>query len=270
MKPKRSLALLRSLALVVFLASPISFTRAATSAAQPGDKFKLTWERLDLPENQMARKQWSDANERARSGMVSKEELAPLQFNLEHLESLRPYRFTLHSEGGTLREFLTALSRDKEVNLTLINAGAPSDLDLILPPFDVRNANWNMIVEVIANFVATRGLFLKIAGSDQANPDISKSVVCVMRPDSADNKRTADAGFESFQIGDYLADTQTIDEIVDAIRTGWGLVPGSSQDALRIKFHPATKLLLVSGPSAATQVAKQVLNGLRKKPATHP
>lgn len=236
-------------------------------AAAQSRKFTFEWTPIRFPELDFQAERLQEVSNRYKAGAADKRELADAELHWSQLHDHRPYRFAVRSEGGPLRELLAEMSRDKDINLTVINAGDSSDLDLVLPAFELRNANWPMLIEVLSNFVATRGLLLKLAGSDYPNLDLAKTVLCVMRRNEApEARRSAESAFESFQLGDYINNTQTVESIVDAIRTGWALLPGSDQDALRIKYHPETKLLLVSGPASATQVARQIVNGLRKKP----
>jgi hypothetical protein len=240
---------------------------ADTPAAAQSRNFTFAWTPAPFPELDFLKERLQEISNRYKAGMADKRELAEVERQWRQLDEHRPYRFAVRSEGGPLRELLAEMGRDKEINLSVINAGDSSDLDLVLPAFELRNANWSMLIEVLSNFVATRGLLLKLAGSDYPNLDLAKTVLCVMRRNEApEARRSSDSAFESFQLADYIHRAQTVDVVVDAIRGGWALVPGSDQAALRIKFHPETKLLLVSGPASATQVARQIVAGLQKKP----
>ncbi len=258
----------RALMLVVALAAIIPALPAAEANPSPKQstaKFEVSWSRLRTPEMEVTQAQLNLLMNRYKSGAATKEELANLEYQFQRAERERPYRLSLTSKGGTVRELLSILSAGSEAKLTLINAGEAADLEIVLPAFELNNASWNMVIEVLSNFVATRGLILKIAGSDGPTLDASGSVVCVMRrADSAEGRRSPETRFESYQLSEYLDTNQTVDVIVDAIQTAWKLNPANDPDALRVKFHPGTKLLLVTGSANATLVATQVIKGLHK------
>ncbi len=233
-------------------------------------KFQLSWTRLEPPELKFVAEKLKLADARYLTGTGSNEEVIGLRQDLERIEERAPYRFTIESKGGTLREFLAATSIGSEVTFTLVNAGEPVDLETALPPFNLRNVHWETVIEVLSNFLAARGLQLKLAGSDTSNPAESKSVICVLRRDRsfAEPNRPAPSEFDSFQLSEQIHDTQTVDVIVDAIRSAWELDPSRDPKALLLKFHPATKMLFVSGPGPATTIARQVIGGLRKNPVS--
>ena len=97
---------------------------------------------------------------------------------------------------------------------------------------------------------------------------VSQSVVCVLRStDSAsDAKRASQPAFESYQLAEFIYADQTLEVIFDAIYTAWSIDPKHDPASLRLKFHPGTKLLFVSGPAPATTITRQVVAGLRKNP----
>lgn len=279
-RPARLTRLL-ALGLAAALTSPLLTIRAADAAAVVAaktapEKFKVTYTRADPPELSLLDERVTLLNNQYKSGVGSKEELMQLMFTRDRMLQNRPYLLTIHSEGGTLRELLAAFSVGREPTLTVINGGESSDLDIPVPAFDLRNAHWLTVIEVISNFVATRGLLLKTAGSDNDNPNASASITCVMRrAGGADGRQAGEPAFEAFQLTDYIVRDKTVDDdmvqtITEAIRAGWAIVPGADQSALRLKYHPETRLLLVSGPAPAVQVAKQVIAGLPKKKPANP
>lgn len=272
---KKRHLLLTALALLALLDSPASGQVAppdkskAPAAKSTPAKFELGVSRIDPPELTQAYRRLESAQQRFRSGNLSKEELAELSYQVEILEQRTPFALLLHSAGGPLSAFLEATSSSRGgVSFTLINAGDPADLETPLPPFTLKNANWAIIIGVLESFLESRGLGLKFVGGDSPNPAEAKSVICVLRrlDPTADAKRTR-SELESFQISDNIFKDQTVEVIVDAIRSAWELEPTNDPVALRIKFHPATNLLLVSGPGSATHIARQVIAGLKKKPA---
>lgn len=256
-------------ALFALLVPPLSAAeKPAAPEAKSTPKFQLSWTRIPPPEQKVAVERVKSAEARVLSGTGSNQELMGLRGDLENIENRAAYRFTIQSAGGTLREFIAATSISSEVSFTLINAGEPIDLETPLPPFSLRNVSWATVVEVLANFLATRGLQLKHTGL--GNSDNAAAVICVLRRDRpmAELDRLSQPEFESFQLAEQIHDTQTVDLIVDAIRTAWTLDSTHDPKALLLKFHPGTKMLFVSGPGPATTIARQVIGGLRKNPVS--
>jgi hypothetical protein len=179
----------------------------------------------------------------------------------------------VRSAGGPLSAFLAEsdLSRFGMGALTVINAGDPADLETELPPFNLRNSNWGTIVGVLSAFLNTRGLELKVAGSDNPNVAESKSVVCVLRRigPSREFKSAQAPVFDSFQLAPSL-EFQSIDDIVAAIRLAWELDPSRKAADLQLKFHAPTAMLLVSGPPEAVQIAQKVVVNLKRDPLAPP
>lgn len=270
---KKRLLPLTALALLALLAAPASAqpsppakTKAPETKAGPA-KFELGISQVNPPELTQAYKRLESAQQRFGSGNMSKEELAELTYQVELMVRRTPYVLDLRSSGGPLSAFVEAVSTSRGgVSFTLINAADPADLETPLPPFTLKDANWATIIGVLESFLESRGLGLRFVGGDSPNPAEAKSVVCVLRRlDPVADAKRARSELESFQIGDNIFKDQTVEVIVDAIRTAWELDPANDPAALRIKFHPATKLLLVSGPGPATHIASQVVSGLRKK-----
>jgi hypothetical protein len=223
-------------------------------------KFELTWTQLPFAELEVALRNLAHSEKVYHQGGLSEEELGIQRIQVAALERRAPYQLSIRSNGGSLREFVTAASSSEVGSFSLINAGEPADLETPLPAFNLRNANWGTVIEVLANFLSTRGLQLRIAGSDTE----ARSVVCVLRrvDTSKEDKLAGATQFDSFPLGAYLAD-QSIDDIVGAIRAGWELDPKHDRDALRLKFHPPTSILLVSGPPEAIAVASKVISQLK-------
>ncbi len=273
---KKRFTSLLAAAFVALLALQLQPTARAASAEKSGEtasqgRFQLSWSRHSTREFELAEEKFRAAERGFKQGNISAQEVEVLRSILETLHERIPYLFNLTSRGGSLREFLAVATGPEERSFTVINAGEPSDLDTPLPAFELRNSNWGTVMGVLGNILVARGFNLSMAGSDFPDPSVAKSIVCVLRriEPSADEKRPTAPAFESFQLVDHIYEGQTVDVIVDAIRTAWELDPQHDAAALRLKFHPATKILLVSGPASATTIARQVVGGLRKKPVQH-
>jgi hypothetical protein len=244
-----------------------SRANAPENAAAPG-VFLFRWDYADASEIEIAAKRLELAEQRFKSGSFPQQAIDEERIQMERIYKNAPHLLTIRSGGGPLSAFLAAASNDFERTFNLINAGDRADLETELPPFVLRNVTWETVISVLDNFLQSRGLNLRFVGGDSPNPSLAKSVVCVLRhtDNALDAKRWSQPVFESFQLDEYIGAQQSIEVIVDAIRTAWELDPAHDTKALRLKFHPATKILLVSGPTPATGIAKQVVAGLRKNP----
>jgi len=242
-------------------------TPSSDESAQLAQKFEFHGTRPETPELKIAIKQFELAQNKHNAGAANNEQLIGLQGSVENLQQYSPYQFSLRSNGGSLRELAAKISMSGEFDFTIVNAGEPSDLEIPLPAFTLRNVSWVTIVEVLDNFLMSRRLQLRIAGSENSRDVVaSRSIICVLRRmDPLPSTQPPSSGFDSFQLTDYLSSQQTVDTIVDAIRTAWKMDPARTDSALQIKYHPPTNLLFVSGPEPAVAIARQVIAGLRKK-----
>jgi hypothetical protein len=275
--------------LVVLCASAPAHSAEATkatkssSASSSNKNFEISWTRAILPEEAFAREQLESLRQRHSAGLATTEELSQITYQLKIAEGRAPYLLTIRSKGGTLKEFFdVAAASSNDVALTVINAGDPADLDVKLPLFELRNAGWGTVISVLANFLATRGLQLNHAGGDNPNPSEARSVVCVLRPtdEARALSRFAQPEFEAFQLAPYMIESpqvggkaQDVNVIVEAIWSAWSMTGAQMQSRsafewsdkhLRMKYHPATKMLFVSGPPNAIAIARQVISNLPK------
>jgi hypothetical protein len=236
-----------------------------SSADAAKEQFELTVERA-WPRGAPAELAGAlDVYRLAKVRQASNEELQVLDSTIRRIEERMPYLLTIRSAGGPLSAFVRAAAKLDGISFELVNAAEPSDLETPLPQFNLRNANWGTVISVLESFLAPRGLALKFAGGDTMNLAEAKSVVCVLEhvgPPQGSSGATD--GFLSYQLEENLFEGQSVQVIVDAIRAAWELDPSHDPAALRIKFHPGTKLLLVNGPGAAPRIADQVLHGLKK------
>ena len=246
-------------------------TPAAKSKSPPPDspKFKIDLVRQVTPDITALSRQVEAVARRHKLGQVTQEELQTALSALEIAQHRTPSLLNIESLGGSLGEFANIVSSSDQMSVTIINAGEPSDLETTIPPFSLRNANLGTVVNVLATFLHARGLELKTVGGDNPHPPDAKHIVCMLRRLEASpeqKERAAATDFESIQLDEHIHGAQTIEAIVDAIRTAWELDPARDPAALRLKFHPPTKILLVSGPSPTSQIVRQVVSGLRKSP----
>jgi hypothetical protein len=166
--------------------------------------------------------------------------------------------FSIDFPGGTLGDFIGALSKIEGVSISIISTGDQSDFAIKLPPFALRNTNAIVAVQVLARLLEPRGIDLNPMMSDQN----SGVAVLSRRESKLAPTRTAPSQFESFQLAPYLAD-QSIEDIVGAIHAGWELDPQHDAKALQLKFHPQTSILLVSGPREGLDLTMKIISQLK-------
>jgi hypothetical protein len=267
------------------LSSLLAASRAAT-ADKPLDvpaspvskaKFQISLSEVSPPEYPVELQKLQRTQELFKRGLVPNSEVAHQESVVESLRLHNKAVITVGSDGGTLAELLEAAAQTSQrqggFSLTLINAGDPSDLNAKLPPFMLQRVHWGTVIEVLSKLLSPQGLELSYSGGDSSNPAEAKSVVCVLRrigaPSLGANESNQPA-VEAIGLSDYIASDQSVDSIVDAIRTAWSLDPGraGNTSSFQLKYHPPTKILLISGSTRAIAIARQVVANLAKKPAS--
>ena len=269
---RKSILPIISVVLATSLASLTSAqsSRASASekAAAPGE-FLLSWDYGNPSEIQIAAKRLELAEQRFKAGNIPQEVIEENRLQLDRIIKSAPRLLTIRSGGGPLSAFLSAASKDHERTINLINTGDAADLETPLPPFVLRYVTWGTVLSVLDNFLQPRGLNLRFLGGDSPDPNLAKSVVYVLQHNgsSPSASQSSQPAFESFQLSELIHGDQTLEAIIDLIESAWRFQSGKPDLAgLRMRFHPETKILLVSGPGPATGIAKQVVASLRKNP----
>jgi len=158
--------------------------------------------------------------------------------------------FTVDFPGGSLAQLLTQLSSTQHWSVDIV--GSKEDLDAAkLPPFSVHNIHRGEFMGMLANILSKRGFLF-----DPSSPDVAVF-----------NRRETSSvsNFVSQDLSPFLG-SRSVDDIVDAIRTACAMNPASNGQELKIKFHPQTKLLLISGNDLDVSIAMRVLNSLVPQP----
>jgi hypothetical protein len=131
-----------------------------------------------------------------------------------------------------------------------------------LPAMSLRDVAPTAVASALNNVLSRNGLNVaKESGS--VGPRNTEVFVLYRRRPELDRGPTA---FESFQLAPYL-EFQSVDDVVGAIRSAWELNPANQADALQVKYHQATNLLLVSGSRDALATAAKVVDTLKRVPA---
>jgi hypothetical protein len=179
----------------------------------------------------------------------------PIPRSTATLTTERPHPgITLDFPGGTVAQLVAALA-NSGCGFNLI--GQPGNLTAAIPPLSLRNANTFAFAQALDNLLQADGMTL--------GGDWSSNVFTVeMRP--PDEKSARGSLTQSCQLSPELK-LQSLDAILDAIRSAWALDPAHDPASLHLKFHPATQLLLISGPPEAVRIALDVVRHLTAPPA---
>jgi len=162
-----------------------------------------------------------------------------------------PAVISIDFPGGPVSQFTAAWANaDNRMNIIADQV----DLSSTLPAFSLRNTYSEEISQVLRILLRERGIELTQVGPET-------DILTKFRPEQHFNNRQ----FESVNLSPFL-DSLTVDAIVDAIRTACAMDPNLGADALQLKYHPATKLLLVSGPNAGFPIFDRVMNTLQRSP----
>jgi hypothetical protein len=180
--------------------------------------------------------------------------LPPSTINLAQRPTTSAPTVSIDFAGGSVADFLAVLKKNG-TNFNLL--ANPEDLATPLPAFSIRNTLPTQFARALSQLISSRGFSIEQSGSGPIGLD---PVFVLVR-----QSPTARVSFESFQMEPYLQ-KQSIQDIIDAIRLAWSMNPAHRPDDLQLKFHPATKLLLVAGPSEAIQQAKQIVSSLNPPP----
>lgn len=173
---------------------------------------------------------------------------------------------TVDFPGGPISALLAATEKSSPSGFNVISEKA--DLAIELPPFSVRNAEPVELANALTGILQPRGYTL----TSSYRPTSGRAPVFTLRKlgpyeGRADPRLLPQ--FQSFQLGPYL-EHQTVDDIVSAVHTAWELNAAQSPDTLRVKFHPPTGILLVSGPQQGIYVVENILRQLRRNPDPTP
>jgi hypothetical protein len=143
--------------------------------------------------------------------------------------------------------------------------GDKGDLAIELPPLSVRNADAASFAGALAAILPSGYMLSANGGPGPGQVYTLRKQTPVEAANTAYALSSRIAAFQSFQLAAYL-DTQTVDDIVSAIHSAWELDPSHKPDALHVKFHPPTGILLVSCPQEGIMIVQSVLQQLRKNP----
>jgi hypothetical protein len=246
---KTPLSLLRLLVVLVILAT-------AARAATPPDSPELVEARAKLLE--LFQRNMTDED------TPVKQQRAKITA-LEYIAAARaggtadsPYKtVSVEFPGGTVAALVAAIEKAGG-GLNLI--AEADDLRVQMPPFTIRNADSGSLATALDGLLRTRGYILQGTPRTQSQ---AAAVYVLRKMQQYERTNANDSRFQSFQLGPYL-EFQTVDDIVGAVHTMWALDPMRSPDALRVKFHPPTGILLVSGPSEGIQMVEIILRQLRR------
>lgn len=163
------------------------------------------------------------------------------------IASEAPDTFAVDFSGGSLAQLVAQLeSTPPHWSVDIV--GSKADLDAAtVPPFSVHHIHKDQLMGLLANILPKSGFMFAPFGPEGA-------VLSRREANGASN-------FVSHDLSPFL-NTRSVDDIVDAIRTACSMNPSPNGPELKIKYHPRTKLLLISGNEQDIGIAIRVLNSL--------
>lgn len=249
------------------LAAGLALPLAAQKPAASSPRQQISYTEQENPNLSRLRKAIDTLSNQEKLGNLPPNgqiELNNLRTEAEILESQRKYFLNIEFQGGPLAVLLENIG-GSNFSLNIISPGSTELLKSAeLPAFTLRNSSMLALTKVVGNLVEAQGYKFQVV--DDTNPNHVVGMLSKAGPARAPMQPPT--AFESIQLDEYLHSGLTIDDIVDAIRSAWELSPKNDRDALKLKYHPPTKILLVSGPTSAIIVTKTVVGSLRKKPST--
>jgi hypothetical protein len=195
-------------------------------------------------------------------------------------------KIDLDFQGGTPAALIDVLSRSlgKRVNAIIDD----SDAKVQLPAIHVRNADLTSIFTAMATATAKQ---VAIPTSSHMGGTVSyqyQNVQSQFVPPPGggvtddtvwsfvsnesdaqtflDSTKTTQRALKHFQLGPYLNEKLTVEDITTAIRTGWEML--ETQDKPELKFHKETGILLAAGDAKLLEQIPQVLLQLPRAPGS--
>jgi hypothetical protein len=185
-------------------------------------------------------------------------------------------RIDLHFKGGTPRDLIAAMGAalGKEVNAVIGDEGAK----VKLPEFRVRNATVADIFEALGR-ISKRSVKVPLGGGSYQQQIVQSQFLRVDNTGDdtlwsfvSNEAEVAEAlekevlqkrQLQHFQLGEYLSDRLTIEDITTALQTGWEMV--GAKEMPDLKFHPQTGILIVAGDPKLLDQIPDLLKCLPKR-----
>ena len=198
---------------------------------------------------------------------TAKAEIARLEYLASHPrpQAESAHLLTVTFSGGPISALIAAADKSSPDGFNVV--GEKADLALELPPFSIRNADPSAFAGALDGVLRQRGYTLQM--NSKGLP--GQAPVFTLRKLASFEMRGDQSPFQSFQLASFL-ESQTVDDIIGAIRMAWELDTNHKPDGLRLKFHPPTGILLVSGPPEGINLVESVLKQLKvsAKPGPKP
>lgn len=248
-----------SLRLLLLAALPLLGAHAANP---PAESPELAQARAHLLDD-YNRKMDDDSNDVKQT----KQEIARLEYIAAHTPAKADdsaQLVTVDFPGGPVSALIAAIQKFSGAGGFNV-IGEKADLAIELPPFSMRNADVSALASALSGVLQPRGYQLVPNGRSQSPVFTLRKLFSY----EAANFEDRTSKFQSFQLGPYL-EYQSVDDIVGAVRTAWELDPTHNPGALRLKFHPPTGILLVSGPPSGIEAVSIVLGQLRRSTEQFP
>lgn len=177
---------------------------------------------------------------------------------------VEPKGISVDFPGGSLAQLLTAVSQSGSEPFNVI---APKEaLGLVVPQFSVRNVSPHNLALALDQLLA--GYAVDFSKGEYEHDGQPVFTLRSSQPDQSAPKaeKPKPEQFRSYAINRAVLNQIPVDQVIEAINTAWRLDAANKPEALTLKYHAATGILLVSSREGlALQTADQVINSLREQ-----
>lgn len=149
--------------------------------------------------------------------------------------------------GGTVSELVEALNATNRGRLNLIVA--PAAVDLPVPKLKLRGASTHGLT-LARNAVLPAGSHVQFAAGHQTTFG-GDPVMTISAPPASPSKLEYRISTQTFSIA-TIVNKIPAEDVADAVMTAWSLDDLHRPEDMKLKLHPATKILTMTGPERSS------------------
>jgi len=175
-------------------------------------------------------------------------------------------RLSVSFEGGTVADYIAAL-RKADPHANIVEMGDLRAFDM--PGVNLKNISMHQALNIIDDRrTETAETYFSLSVDRHGAPNPVYVVQVKSTPRESDNKKQSSVPveYEIWAVGRILKDQDiTQDALLSAVEAVVNLTDNDA-DAVRINFHPETKLLMAHGPYRAVRAIDDVIDALSVSP----
>ena len=179
---------------------------------------------------------------------------------------LEPKGISVDFPGGSLAQLLDAISKSSSEPFNMI---ASNDaLALNVPAFSIRNAGSRDLAEALAQFLPGYRVDLPAEKADRDGQPIFtiKAREPVSQENSGSRTRRPNTNNTSYPLTQFLQGQIPVDQVIDSINQAWALDPSNKPEDLKVKYHEATGILMISSrDERGLPLVERVISSLREQ-----